>query len=214
MPGAKSAEHWYNIEAVDVMADNNAAAVVTLGDSITDGRGSTSDGNNRWPDDLAARLHTNAPTAQVSVLNMGIGGNTILFGGLGPTAEKRFDRDVIDRSGVRWLIIFEGVNDIGGAGGRALPRWRQISSPPSSSLPARRTRKTSAFMVRPSRRLAAAAIIPLNTRRSARKSMRGSARIQFSTVSLILTPPCAIRTSRSNSRRNIIPAFTQMIGCT
>lgn len=117
MPDAKSAEHWYNIEAVDVMADNNAGAVVTLGDSITDGRGSTSGGNNRWPDDLAARLHTNAPTAQVSVLNMGIGGNTILYGGLGPTALRRFDRDVIERSGVRWLIIFEGVNDIGGAWG-------------------------------------------------------------------------------------------------
>ncbi|HEX5399547.1 MAG TPA: GDSL-type esterase/lipase family protein, partial [Verrucomicrobiae bacterium] len=117
MPDAKSAEHWYNIEAVDVMAGNNAAAVVTLGDSITDGRGSTSNGNNRWPDDLAARLHTNAPTADVGVLNMGIGGNTIIAGGLGPTALKRFDRDVLDRSGVRWLIIFEGVNDIGGAWG-------------------------------------------------------------------------------------------------
>ena len=117
MAGAKHAEHWYNIEAVDVLADDRAAAVVTLGDSITDGRGSTSEGNNRWPDDLAARLHTNAPTAWVSVLNVGIGGNTILFGGLGPTAERRFDRDVIDRSGVRWLIIFEGVNDIGGARG-------------------------------------------------------------------------------------------------
>jgi lysophospholipase L1-like esterase len=117
MTSAAKAEHWYNIQAVDVMADENSAALVTLGDSITDGRGSTSGGNNRWPDDLAARLQTNAPTDHVSVLNMGIGGNTILYGGLGPTAERRFDRDVIERSGVRWVIVFEGVNDIGGAYG-------------------------------------------------------------------------------------------------
>jgi lysophospholipase L1-like esterase len=117
MTGAAKAEHWYNIQAVDVMAHDNAAALVTLGDSITDGRGSTSGGNNRWPDDLAVRLFTNAPTAHVGVLNMGIGGNTILRGGLGPTAVSRFDRDVIERSGVRWVIVFEGVNDIGGARG-------------------------------------------------------------------------------------------------
>ena len=119
MAGAVKTEHWYNLEDVDVMAGNNAAAAVTFGDSITDGRGSTIGGNNRWPDDLAVRLHTNAPTAQVGVINMGIGGNAI-FGGLGPAGVKRFERDVLDQSGVRWVILFEGVNDIGGAwGGRA-----------------------------------------------------------------------------------------------
>ncbi len=116
MAGAVKTEHWYNIEEVDVMADNSSGAVVTFGDSITDGRGSTTDGNNRWPDDLAVRLHTNAPTAHVSVINTGIGGNAI-FGGLGPAGVKRFDRDVLEQSGVRWVIIFEGVNDIGGARG-------------------------------------------------------------------------------------------------
>lgn len=70
----------------------------------------------RWPDDLAQRLTGNASTAGVAVVNMGIGGNGI-FGGLGPAAVKRFDRDVLDQSGVRWLIVFEGVNDIGGARG-------------------------------------------------------------------------------------------------
>src|SRR3954468_17388910 len=70
-------------------------------------------GNDLWPDDLARRLATNAPTAGVAVVNMGIGGNAI-FGGLGPAAVSRFDRDVLDQSGVRWLIVFEGVNDIGG----------------------------------------------------------------------------------------------------
>ncbi len=114
-PAATNTAHWYTITGVDVLADASSKAVVTLGDSITDGRGSTTDGNNRWPDDLAARLATNAPTAGVAVLNMGIGGNAI-FGGLGPAAVKRFDRDVLNQSGVRWLIVFEGVNDIGGGG--------------------------------------------------------------------------------------------------
>jgi lysophospholipase L1-like esterase len=112
MAGAARTEHWYIITAVDVLADDSGRALVALGDSITDGRGSTTDKNNRWPDELANRLHTNAATAGIGVVNTGIGGNAI-FGGLGPAAVKRFDRDVLDRSGVRWVIIFEGVNDIG-----------------------------------------------------------------------------------------------------
>ncbi|HEX5399260.1 MAG TPA: SGNH/GDSL hydrolase family protein, partial [Verrucomicrobiae bacterium] len=116
MADAVKTEHWYNIEDIDVRVDKSYGAVVTFGDSITDGRGSTIGGNNRWPDDLAVRFHTNAPTAHVSVINTGIGGNAI-FGGLGPAGVKRFDRDVLDQSGVRWVIIFEAVNDIGGARG-------------------------------------------------------------------------------------------------
>ena len=117
MEGAIKTEHWYNIEDVDVMAGKSYGALVTFGDSITDGRGSTTGHNNRWPDDLAVRLHTNAPTACVSVINTGIGGNAI-FGGLGPAGVKRFRRDVLDQSGVRWVVIVEGVNDIGGARGQ------------------------------------------------------------------------------------------------
>jgi lysophospholipase L1-like esterase len=113
MTGAATTQHWYIITGVDVLADSSSMAVVTLGDSITDGRGSTTDGNDRWPDDLAQRLNANAPTASVAVVNMGIGGGGI-FAGLGPAAVNRFDRDVINQSGVRWLIVFEGVNDIGG----------------------------------------------------------------------------------------------------
>lgn len=112
MKGARTAAHWYIITGVDVLADDSSKAMVTLGDSITDGRGSTTDGNNRWPDDLAQRLARNAATSDVAVVNMGIGGNGI-FGGLGPAAMKRFDRDVLEQSGARWLIVFEGVNDIG-----------------------------------------------------------------------------------------------------
>ncbi len=115
LPDAKKAAHWYLLTGIEVQSDA-AKTIVVLGDSITDGRGSTTDGNNRWPDILAQRLHTNAPTANVGVANVGIGGNAI-FGGLGPAAVKRFDRDVLEQSGVRYLILFEGVNDIGGAHG-------------------------------------------------------------------------------------------------
>lgn len=116
MADAVQAEHWYNIQEVDVMANASYGAIATFGDSITDGRGSTTGANNRWPDDLAVRLHTNAPTAHVGVINTGIGGNAI-FGGLGPAGERRFERDALEPSGVRWVIVFESVNDIGTVGG-------------------------------------------------------------------------------------------------
>jgi lysophospholipase L1-like esterase len=114
MAGAATTAHWYTITGAEVLADASSKAVVTLGDSITDGRGSTTDANNRWPDNLAQRLSNNAPTAVVAVVNMGIGGNAI-FGGLGPAAVNRFDRDVLNQSGVRYFVLFEGVNDIGSA---------------------------------------------------------------------------------------------------
>jgi len=117
LDGGIRTEHWYHLEDIDVLADNGCATLVTFGDSITDGRGSTTGGNNRWPDNLAFRLRTNATTSCVGVVNTGIGGNGI-FGGLGPSAIKRFDRDVLNKSGVRWVIVFEGVNDIGGARGQ------------------------------------------------------------------------------------------------
>ncbi len=113
LPQAAKATHWYVITGIDVIADATSAEVIALGDSITDGRGSTTDGNDRWTDDLARRLHANQPTAQITVLNQGLGGNAILTGGLGPTALARFDRDVLGQSAPRWLIILEGVNDIG-----------------------------------------------------------------------------------------------------
>jgi lysophospholipase L1-like esterase len=120
LPAAAKTAHWYIITGIDVLADASSKAIVTLGDSITDGRGSTTDRNNRWPDLLAERLSTNPPTAGVAVLNMGIGGNGV-FGGLGPSAQARFDRDVLSQSGARWLIVFEGVNDIGrGASAQSL----------------------------------------------------------------------------------------------
>lgn len=113
MTGAATTQHWYIITGVEVLADTASRALVTLGDSITDGRGSDTDGNDRWPDDLAALLMANSATTNVAVVNMGIGGNGV-YGGLGPAALNRFDRDALNQNGVRYLIVFEGVNDIGG----------------------------------------------------------------------------------------------------
>ncbi len=115
LPAAARTPHWYVLTGIDVLAENSAAAVVTLGDSITDGRGSETDKNNRWPDDLANRLQAGSATQEVAVLNEGIGGNCVLRGGLGPAAAARFARDVLGQASVRWLILLEGVNDIGGS---------------------------------------------------------------------------------------------------
>ncbi len=113
LPAASKTKHWYILTGLEVLADDSSKTIVVLGDSITDGRGSTDDFNNRWTDVLAERIVTNAPTAGVGVANMGIGGNAI-FGGLGPAAVNRFDRDVLNQNGARYLVVFEGVNDIGG----------------------------------------------------------------------------------------------------
>ena len=110
---AKKVEHWYFISGIDVAAPPAAVAVVTLGDSITDGHGATTDANNRWPDVLAKRLQASAATREVAVLNHGIGGNRILLDGLGPNALARFDHDVLAQPGARYLIVLEGINDIG-----------------------------------------------------------------------------------------------------
>jgi lysophospholipase L1-like esterase len=115
--GAVTTDHWYVINTIDVLASDSAAAVVILGNSITDGRGSGTNKQNRWPDELARRLQENPDTRQVAVLNQGIGGNCVLRACLGPSTLSRFKRDVIEQNGVKWLIIFEGINDIGQANG-------------------------------------------------------------------------------------------------
>jgi lysophospholipase L1-like esterase len=114
LPEAKHVDHWYQIAAIDVLSEKGAASIVALGDSITDGHGATTNGNDRWTDVLARRLHTLRQTRNVGVSNQGIGGNHLLTDGLGPNALARFDRDVLAQAGVRWLIVFEGVNDLGG----------------------------------------------------------------------------------------------------
>jgi lysophospholipase L1-like esterase len=114
LPEAKKVEHWYQFAGVDVMAPSNAVAVVALGDSITDGHGATTNGNDRWTDVLARRLQSSPSTQAVGVLNQGIGGNHLLTDGLGPNVLARLDRDVLAQTGVRYVIVLEGVNDLGG----------------------------------------------------------------------------------------------------
>ncbi len=113
MTSATTTEHWYYISGIDVMADASARGVVAIGDSITDGRGTDTNHNNRWTDVLAARLQGNAATANVSMMNQGIGA-TNLVGTSGTAAQARFNRDVLGQSGVKYAIVLDGVNDIGG----------------------------------------------------------------------------------------------------
>ncbi len=113
---ATATAHWYIINAIEVEAKGNARAVVILGNSITDGRGSTTNVQNRWTDILSRRLLANKATENVAVLNMGLGGNCILQGGLGPTGQSRYPRDLFQQEGVKYIILFEGVNDLGGFG--------------------------------------------------------------------------------------------------
>jgi len=111
--GAVTTDHWYIINGIDVKASGKTASVAIIGNSITDGRGSTTNQQNRWPDILSERLLQNKKTNKIGVLNMGIGGNCVLAGGLGPTAMVRYERDILNQAGVRWAIVFEGINDIG-----------------------------------------------------------------------------------------------------
>ncbi|TLS39597.1 SGNH/GDSL hydrolase family protein [Streptomyces montanus] len=115
LPGATPVDHWYLLSDVEVLSGAGTAAVAVVGDSLTDGRGSTTNANDRWPDQFLDRLRARPRTADVAVLNQAAGGNRVLNDGLGPNLLARLDRDVLARSGVSWLIVFEGVNDIGTA---------------------------------------------------------------------------------------------------
>jgi len=108
----QSTAHWYFITAIEGWVESDAGALVVVGDSITDGRGSTTNGNDRWPDQLVTRLQGEC---KVSVINEAAGGNRVLADGLGPNALGRIDRDVLAQTGVKYAMIYEGVNDIGTA---------------------------------------------------------------------------------------------------
>ncbi len=129
--GAVTTDHWYAINTIDVMASDSSYAVAILGNSITDGRGSGTNKQNRWTDELARRLQANAATRHVGVLNEGLGGNCVLGTCLGPSALSRFERDMINQNGIRWIILFEGINDIGnsrepGVGKKLIEAYRQM----------------------------------------------------------------------------------------
>lgn len=104
---------YYWLSAMDVEGSTDSSAIVALGDSITDGAHSSVDANMQWPSQLAKRLQENAGTSNVAVVNAGIGGNRILHDVTGPNALERLDREVIARGGVKYLIVLEGINDLG-----------------------------------------------------------------------------------------------------
>jgi lysophospholipase L1-like esterase len=122
LTGAERTTSRFLLSGVEVLKGVLAATIVTLGDSITDGFASTVDANHRYPDYLAQRLQ-----GRVAVANEGISGNRVLSEGIGPNAQSRFDRDVLSRPGVRYVILLEGINDIG------LPNVRPNAGPEPSA---------------------------------------------------------------------------------
>lgn len=112
-PTQMTTQARFFVSAIQVQANRNTMAIVTLGDSITDGYASTVDANNRWPDQLAERLIQEHNPQKFAVVNEGISGNRVLNDVIGPNALSRFDRDVIARTGARFVTVLEGINDIG-----------------------------------------------------------------------------------------------------
>jgi lysophospholipase L1-like esterase len=115
-PSTKSTFHWYYISSVEAWQLKQNCAMVLIGDSLTDGRGSTDNGNDRWPDLLFNRMLEHPYARTISVLNQAAGGNRILKDEKGPSVFSRLDRDIFAQPGVKYVMIFEGVNDIGTAG--------------------------------------------------------------------------------------------------
>jgi len=113
LAGARKTQQYYWLSAIDVVAPPAAAAIVAFGDSITDGARSDPSTDHSWPALLAARLAAGKSTAHIAVANLGIGGNRVLRDVSGSSALARFDRDVLSQSGVKWVMILEGINDIG-----------------------------------------------------------------------------------------------------
>ena len=120
--------HWYNISGIDVYTlKNDLSATAIMGNSITDGKCSTDNAQNRWPDVMSEMLQLKYKITNQGVLNLGIGNNRVVVsGGFGTLAKERFDRDILGQSGVKKVIIFEGVNDIGAARGNSETVARQL----------------------------------------------------------------------------------------
>jgi lysophospholipase L1-like esterase len=132
MTDASEMEPWVFVNGVDVAAPQSASSLIAFGDSITDGAASTKDANHRWPNFLAARLLARSGGARIGVVDEGIGGNRILHDPnanieFGVSALARFDRDVLAQPGVKYVIILEGINDLGHAGPDLFPK-EQVSA--------------------------------------------------------------------------------------
>jgi lysophospholipase L1-like esterase len=126
-PVATTTTSWFFLSGLSVKAEKRAAAIVAVGDSITDGYASTVDANRRWPNRLAARLQGRAEFRHLAVVDHGISGNRTLHDLIGPNALARFDRDLSGSPGARWVILLEGINNIGIPGAFGLP-GEQVSA--------------------------------------------------------------------------------------
>jgi lysophospholipase L1-like esterase len=119
---AATTRSWYFLSSVDVAAPADTGLIVAFGDSITDGATSTVDADRSWPSVLSQRLLANPATANLAIVNQGISGNRVLREGTATNALARFDRDVLSQPGVKWVMLMEGINDIGnGVGPAATP---------------------------------------------------------------------------------------------
>ena len=122
LPGAETNRTYFWLAGVEVLAPPRTATIVAFGDSITDGFSTTPDAHRAWPALLAGRLQADAATERFAVINMGISGNRIRRDRVGTSGLARFDRDVLARPGVEWIVLLEGINDINFT---ALPRAPQ-----------------------------------------------------------------------------------------
>jgi lysophospholipase L1-like esterase len=125
-PAGETDNSRYFLTDVEVTAGADASVIVVVGDSTSDGVGSTEDGNTRWPDALAARLQADPKLASIAVVNSGLSGNRILNDAadpfLGPSTLSRFDRDALSKPGVRWIVLLQGINDITASGMLTTPK--------------------------------------------------------------------------------------------
>ena len=125
---AETNRSYFWLSGLAVQADAAAGTIVAFGDSITDGYGTTPDAGRAWPDLLAERLQADARTRHLSIINMGISGNRVRRDGAGLSALARFDRDVLARPGVRWVILLEGINDINFAAIPGMPASEAVTA--------------------------------------------------------------------------------------
>jgi len=203
----KHVDHWYQVNQIDVQASLSAAAIVVLGDSITDGHGATTNGNDRWTDVLAARLQSSPTTHNIGVSNQAIGGNHLLTDGLGPNVLARFDRDVLAPPASAGSSSLKASTT--SAVSPATAKSRPPTMPPSSRESSRRTSRSSpaptpivfASTVPPS--LPMSGQLTTTPARSAKPTARpstsGSAPRATSTPSSISTPSSAIPSTPTNS---------------
>jgi lysophospholipase L1-like esterase len=128
LTGATQFHSYLWLAGIDVLADDKAATIVAFGDSITDGFSVTMDSDRAWPSVLARRLAARKGAPPRAVINMGISGNRVLREGAGSSALARFDRDVLSRAGVKWILLLEGINDIGFSALSNLPASEKVTA--------------------------------------------------------------------------------------